>query len=140
MPSSVDPDKVDHARTPTLSWFIMEKTGDYELAILMNAISLACKAITRAVRKAGKTRVRLLAGSLACWLTRCVRRFRCSISKHYYDTDFIELSINSCLSQICIYVIIGARPSFIRVLKTYVWPSSCVTPAGASTSYYAQTW
>lgn len=49
-----DPDQVDKASTPTLSAFVMKSTGDHELAILMNAISLSCKAITRAVRKAGE--------------------------------------------------------------------------------------
>lgn len=53
MATTSDPDRVDRARTPNLSSFIMKSTGDHELAMLMNAIALACKAITRAVRKAG---------------------------------------------------------------------------------------
>ena len=54
MATTADPDRVDRARTPNLSSFIMKSTGDHELAMLMNAIALACKAITRAVRKAGE--------------------------------------------------------------------------------------
>lgn len=54
MASVQDPDRVDKASTPTLSAFVMKSTGDHELAILMHAISLSCKAITRAVRKAGE--------------------------------------------------------------------------------------
>lgn len=49
-----DPDNVTTAQTPTLSAFIMRSTGDHELALLTHAIQLACKAITRAVRKAGE--------------------------------------------------------------------------------------
>lgn len=49
-----DPDNVTHPKTPTLSSFVMKATGDQELAILMQAIQLSCKAITRAVRKAGE--------------------------------------------------------------------------------------
>ena len=37
----------------TLSRFIMEQTKDRDLTILMNALQLSCKYITRAVRKAG---------------------------------------------------------------------------------------
>lgn len=50
----IDPDQVDQASTPTLSAFVMKSTGDHELAILMHSIALCCKAITRAVRKAGE--------------------------------------------------------------------------------------
>lgn len=49
-----DPDQVDLSSTPTLSAFVMKITGDHELAILMHNIALACKSITRAVRKAGE--------------------------------------------------------------------------------------
>eukprot|EP00904_Undaria_pinnatifida_P006943 jgi/Undpi1/3379/HiC_scaffold_15.g06752.m1 len=58
-----DPDQVDKASTPTLSAFVMRSTGDHELAILMNAISISCKAITRAVRKAGIAGLYGLAGT-----------------------------------------------------------------------------
>ena len=37
----------------TLSRFIMEQTKDRDMTILMNALQLSCKYITRAVRKAG---------------------------------------------------------------------------------------
>lgn len=51
----MDPDRVDKAGTPTLSAFVIQSTGDHELAILMHSISVCCKAITRAVRKAGES-------------------------------------------------------------------------------------
>ena len=46
----------------TLTSFIMSLTGDREMAILMNAIQLSCKLITRAVRKAGIANLLGLAG------------------------------------------------------------------------------
>ncbi|CAM9591586.1 unnamed protein product [Discosporangium mesarthrocarpum] len=61
--SSFDPDKVNVSGEPTLSSFIMARTGDHQLAMLMNAIQLSCKAITRAVRKAGIAGLYGLAGT-----------------------------------------------------------------------------
>ncbi|CAM9679248.1 unnamed protein product [Choristocarpus tenellus] len=51
---SFDPDKVNVSGVPTLSAFMMANTGDQDLTMLMTAIQLSCKAITRAVRKAGE--------------------------------------------------------------------------------------
>ena len=71
-----DPDQVDKASTPTLSAFVMRSTGDHELAILMNAISISCKAITRAVRKAGKIKF----GD--CWIVGFLSPFLLKYESH----------------------------------------------------------
>jgi len=47
----------------TLASFVMSKTRDTEMAILMNALQLACKLIARAVRKAGVANLYGLAGT-----------------------------------------------------------------------------
>ncbi|CAM9216752.1 unnamed protein product [Chrysoparadoxa australica] len=60
---NADPDKVDGAEALTLTSFIMSTTGDQQLSLLMHAIALSCKAITRAVRKAGIAGLYGLAGS-----------------------------------------------------------------------------
>jgi hypothetical protein len=53
--NNFDPDDVTHDQENiTLTSFIMRQTRDHNLAILMNAIQLSCKSITRAVRKAGE--------------------------------------------------------------------------------------
>jgi hypothetical protein len=60
---SIDVDSVLVEQAPTLTSFITAQTKDHELAILMNALQLSCKSITRAVRKAGIAGLYGLAGS-----------------------------------------------------------------------------
>jgi len=61
--SDFDPDSVTDVKSITLTSFIMRHTRDNNLAILMNAIQLSCKSITRAVRKAGIANLYGLAGT-----------------------------------------------------------------------------
>ncbi|CAM9163425.1 unnamed protein product [Phaeothamnion confervicola] len=62
--AAFDPDDVKNDfEHLTLSSFIMMETRDPNLALLMNAIQLSCKSITRAVRKAGIAGLYGLAGS-----------------------------------------------------------------------------
>ncbi len=49
--------------SPTLTSFIIRHTKDKDLAILMSAIAISCKSITRAVRKAGIAGLYGLAGT-----------------------------------------------------------------------------
>ena len=52
--STYDPDNVKtEFENLTMAGFIQSATGDSDLTLLMNAIQLSCKSITRAVRKAG---------------------------------------------------------------------------------------
>eukprot|EP00306_Pavlova_sp_CCMP459_P008781 CAMPEP_0185160854 /NCGR_PEP_ID=MMETSP1139-20130426/4043_1 /TAXON_ID=298111 /ORGANISM="Pavlova sp., Strain CCMP459" /LENGTH=358 /DNA_ID=CAMNT_0027726073 /DNA_START=68 /DNA_END=1144 /DNA_ORIENTATION=- len=55
-------DDVDTVNYKTLSRFVMANTADQELAILMGALALACKATARACRKAGIANLFGLAG------------------------------------------------------------------------------
>jgi len=49
---------------PTLTRYIMHRTGDWELAVALNALSLACKATSRACAKAGIANLFGLAGEV----------------------------------------------------------------------------
>jgi len=51
--ATLDPDAVDKVPDVNLTQFVMGRSGDAELAMMMNAMAMACKGISRAVRKAG---------------------------------------------------------------------------------------
>mmetsp|Transcript_3214 Transcript_3214/g.3719 ORF Transcript_3214/g.3719 Transcript_3214/m.3719 type:complete len:359 (-) Transcript_3214:275-1351(-) len=57
-------DSVSVSQFPTLNRYIMGKTGDKELAILLMALQLACKATSRACNKAGIAMLFGLAGEV----------------------------------------------------------------------------
>jgi fructose-1,6-bisphosphatase I len=57
-------DMVSVAEFPTLRRYIMARTGDHELSILLMAITLACKATARACNKAGIADLFGLAGEV----------------------------------------------------------------------------
>eukprot|EP00668_Euglena_longa_P001858 GGOE01002179.1.p1 GENE.GGOE01002179.1~~GGOE01002179.1.p1 ORF type:complete len:365 (-),score=105.70 GGOE01002179.1:163-1236(-) len=61
---STPADSVSVAQFPTLSRYIMSRSRDSELAILLNALTLACKATSRACNKAGIARLFGLAGEV----------------------------------------------------------------------------
>lgn len=58
----MDPDSVDKVAPANLTQFVMQHSGDQELAMMMSAMAMACKGITRAVRKAGIAGLNGLAG------------------------------------------------------------------------------
>lgn len=55
-------DSVSIAQFPTLQRYIMARTGDHELSLLLLALTLACKATSRACSKAGIANLFGLAG------------------------------------------------------------------------------
>lgn len=55
-------DSVSVSEFPTLSRYILARSGDHELAVLLMAITLACKATSRACAKAGIANLFGLAG------------------------------------------------------------------------------
>jgi len=58
-----DPDQVNISELPTLTAFFQHTANDTDLTLVMNSTALACKAIARAVRKAGIAGLYGLAGS-----------------------------------------------------------------------------
>jgi fructose-1,6-bisphosphatase I len=57
-------DMVSVAQFPTLQRYIMARTGDHELSLLLMALTLACKATSRACAKAGIANLFGLAGEV----------------------------------------------------------------------------
>jgi fructose-1,6-bisphosphatase I len=55
-------DSVNISEFPTLQRYILSRTGDHELAVLLMALTLACKATSRACNKAGIASLFGLAG------------------------------------------------------------------------------
>lgn len=57
-------DSVSVSQFPTLQRYIMARTGDHQMAVLLMAITLACKATSRACNKAGIAKLFGLAGEV----------------------------------------------------------------------------
>merc|ERR1719188_2600109 len=57
-------DMVSVAQFPTLQRYIMARTGDHELSLLLMSLTLACKATSRACAKAGIANLFGLAGEV----------------------------------------------------------------------------
>lgn len=57
-------DSVSTSQFPTLQRYILARTGDHELAVLLMALQLACKATSRACAKAGIAQLFGLAGEV----------------------------------------------------------------------------
>lgn len=63
MSNKMEVDSVSASSLPTLTSFFQAQSGDADLTLVMNGTALACKAIARAVRKAGIAGLYGLAGT-----------------------------------------------------------------------------